>query len=144
MKLQLRRHTFTENSTIGSLYIDGQFFCYTLEDKDRGLTQSMSLAMTLLKKIFGKTAIGYGIYTLILSQSNRFKRLLPEVLKVLGFSGIRFHRGNFAGDTEGCIIVGLKKGIDAIYNSGDAEKALMLKLQEAVKKNENITLEIIK
>lgn len=144
MKLQLRRRTFTENSTIGSLYIDGQFFCYTLEDKDRGLTQSMSLATILLKKIFGKTAIPYGIYSLILSQSNRFKRELPELLKVLGFKGVRFHRGNWAGDTEGCVIVGFKKSADAVFDSTNAEKAIMLKLQEAVRKNEEITLEIIK
>jgi len=144
MKLLLRRHTFTENSTIGSLYIDGLFFCYTLEDKDRGLNQGMSAATTALKKIFSKTAIGYGDYNVILSQSNRFKRIMPEILNVVGFSGVRIHRGNYAGDTEGCIIVGLKKGIDAVYNSGDAEKALMLKLQDAVKNNQTITLEIVR
>lgn len=142
MKLTILPLRKTENSTISKLFINESFFCYTLEDKDRGLDQSMNLLTIKAKKLFGITAIPAGIYTVTLSMSNRFKRLLPEILNVKGFEGVRIHRGNYAGDSLGCIIVGLHESSDCVLNSGDAEKALMLKLQEAFNKKESIILEI--
>lgn len=125
MKLFLARETLTDNSTIGRLFIDGMFFCYTLEDKDRGLNNSMSLLTIKAKKIFGVTAIPKGTYTIKVSMSNRFKRLLPEILNVKGYEGIRMHRGNYAGDSLGCILVGAKKGIDSVFESTATEIALV-------------------
>lgn len=140
MKLTVTPLRKTNNSTISKLFINNQFFCYVLEDKDRGLDQSMNLLAIKAKKLFGVTAIPAGIYNVVLSMSNRFKRLMPEIQNVKGFEGVRIHRGNYAGDTEGCLIVGLKEGEDCVLQSGDAEKALMLKLQEAFNKKEPITL----
>ncbi len=141
MKLLLIRKTFTELSTIGSLYIDGIFFCYVIEDKDRGLSQKMSLTEIALRKIWGKTAIPYGTYKVIISRSTRFKRDLPEILSVKGFEGVRVHRGNTAEDSSGCLIVGNSVGKNSVFNSTVAEEALLRKLRTA---QGEITLDIIK
>lgn len=66
---------------------------------------------------------------------------MPEILNVKGFEGIRIHRGNTAADSSGCLIVGLKKSPNSVYESTAAETALMRLLQ--AEKGE-ITLEIIK
>jgi hypothetical protein len=126
MRLTLKREEFTENSTIGSLYIDGEFFCYTLED-------------TLRKdKIKGETAIPYGTYQVILSWSPRFKRILPLLISVPNFDGIRIHPGNTKDDTEGCLLVGESKGKDIIYNSRKA----FTKLFSILEKEKDISIEI--
>lgn len=95
MRLVLLRNVFTDKSTIGDLLIDGNFFCYTLEDVVRLPNQ----------KIYGKTAISTGKYEVVLSMSNRFKKLLPELLNVPNFTGVRMHGGNTSEDTEGCIVL---------------------------------------
>jgi len=138
MKLKLIRQDFTKNSTIGSLYIDDNFFCYVLEDCDRGLDQKMSTLEIKARKIFGVTAIPTGTYKVITSMSARMKRLLPEVLGVTGYTGIRIHRGNYASDSLGCLIVGMRKAYDSVFDSTIAETALMRKL----KGEKDITLTI--
>lgn len=102
MKLLLKRIAFEDTYTIGKLYIDGQFFCDTLEDKVRPFGE----------KVFGETAIPSGIYKVVLTRSERFKRVLPLLLNVPDFEGIRIHGGNTAVDTHGCLLVGVndKKG----------------------------------
>ena len=92
--------------TIGRMYIDGVFFCNTLEDTDRGLMQSMSPGEIMQKKIAGRTAIPIGDYKIQRTYSPRFKRLMPAILNVKGFTGVRIHAGNTANDTEGCPLVG--------------------------------------
>lgn len=72
--------------------------------------------------------------------SNRFKRLLLEILGVKGFEGVRAHRGNTAIDSLGCLILGFKKGIDTVFDSTKAEIALVEKLKGVTE----IELEIIK
>lgn len=96
MKLRLIRKLLHEDSTIGELLIDGYFECYTLEDKVRPLGE----------KIPGRTAIPAGTYKLVIDQSDRFQRLMPHLLDVPNFDGIRIHSGNTDKDTEGCILVG--------------------------------------
>jgi hypothetical protein len=139
MRLFLKREIFSDTSTIGRLFVNGNFFCYTLEDKDRGLNDSMSLLTIKAKKIFGVTAIPKGTYTIKVSMSNRFKRLLPEILNVKGYEGIRMHRGNYAGDSLGCVILGAKKGNDAVFESTSTEIALVRLLES---KKEIHTIEI--
>lgn len=140
MNLTLIREDFTGTSTIGRLFVNNAFFCYVLEDKDRGLTQDQSLIVINTKKIFGVTAIPYGTYDVKLSMSNRFKRVLPEILNVKGYDGVRIHRGNTAVDTLGCLIVGFKKGVNTVFESTKAEEALI----EAMQGNVKITLTITK
>jgi hypothetical protein len=126
MKIEITRKKSSSKSTIGKLFIDGIFECYTLEDVTRS------------HKIAGVTAIPAGNYKVIINQSNRFQRLLPLVLDVPEFSGIRIHPGNKAEDTEGCILVGTTAGDDLIGNSRIAFNALFEKMRKA----KEITLSI--
>lgn len=89
MELILKRIHKGEDYTIGELYINGDFFSNTLEDKVR-------LLNSYEDKIYGETAIPIGRYKVVLSYSNRFKRILPEILNVEFFNGIRIHEGNYA------------------------------------------------
>ena len=99
MKLLLLRDHFTNSTTLGKLYVNGIFQCYTLEDKDRELEKGN-------EKLYGETAIPRGSYQVIIDYSNRFKRELPRLKDVPQFEGIRIHPGNTHEDTHGCILVG--------------------------------------
>lgn len=100
MTIKIIRKYLTDTCTIGELYIDGIFFAYTLEDTYRNLQGDCS------KKVQNKTAIEYGTYEVVATESARFKKKLPLILNVPCFSGIRMHGGNTSADTEGCILVG--------------------------------------
>ena len=126
MKLEIKRLHKTDNSTIGELTIDGKFECYTLEDVERDV------------KIKAETAIPKGTYKVIINQSNRFKKLMPLVLNVPNFEGIRIHSGNSNHDTEGCILVGQTRSKDYISKSRKAFEALFAKMKLA----KNITITI--
>lgn len=106
MELKLKRYILTSKSTISDLFIDGHYFCKILEDTDRGLTSDMPIDEIKKIKVQGQTAIPKGRYEVILSMSARFKKLLPEILNVPGYLGIRIHPGNKPGDTEGCLLPG--------------------------------------
>lgn len=112
MNIKVIRKEFTENSTIGELYINDKFFCYTLEDKDRKLESAGAKA-----KVQDKTAIPRGEYQVVMSFSNRFKTYMPELLNVPYFAGIRIHSGNTAAHSEGCILLGATKSKDFVGNS---------------------------
>lgn len=143
MKLILKRTDFTDKSTIGELSVNGKFFCYTIEDKDRNLKSDMDIKDIVRLKQYGITAIPYGLYKVELTMSNRFKRMLPILFNVKGYEGIRLHRGNTAEDSLGCPILGMQKGVNAVYQSRIAEEALV-KLMDALPMDEEITLEIIR
>jgi len=121
MLLELFRRWKTPYETIGELYIDGVYFCYTLEDAIRD------------KKIPNETAIPCGRYEVITNYSVRFKRVMPLILNVPGFTGVRIHAGNTKADTSGCILLGNTKGEDFIGGSRHAMKAFMSRLQEGLK-----------
>ncbi len=140
MKIKVIRQVFTDKSTIGSLYVNDVFFCYTLEDKDRGLDQSQSVFTIQAKKLFGITAIPYGKYPLIVNKSPKFGRLLPRLQGIKGFDGVLIHRGNSAEHSHGCILVGYKKGTDCIMESTKAEADLITILQ----RESTHTIEIVK
>lgn len=134
MELLLTPLTKTDLTTISRLFIDGQPECFILEDVDRGLDQSMTEAEIAEKKVYGKTAIPAGRYEVVITWSNRFKRLLPLLLNVKGFTGIRMHVGNYAANTDGCLLPGTGVTKDMVVNSVRAFEALNAKLTEAVKK----------
>lgn len=104
MKLKLLRSRFGETLTNGQLYIEGDFFAFTLEDKVR---EQDGVAVEQWK-VKGETAIPRGIYEVVLQTSPRFGPDTPTLLRVPGFENIRIHAGNRPEDTEGCIIVGFK------------------------------------
>lgn len=127
MKLLLKRIHKTDISTIGELYIDGVFQCYTLEDIERDV------------KIKSETAIAKGKYKVMITMSNRFKRYMPLLLNVPNFQGVRIHAGNTNHDTEGCILVGQARSKDFIGQSRKAFDKLFKKLENA----KEITIEIV-
>jgi hypothetical protein len=141
MKLTLNRNTRSAESTIGDLLINDEFFCYVLEDLDRGLTSSMSESEIQQKKVYAKTAIPKGTYKVVITFSPRFKQYMPLLLNVKGFVGIRIHSGNTAAHTEGCLIVGMTKSTNFVGQSKIAYSRLMAKLKK-VEKTEEIIIEI--
>lgn len=135
MKLVLKRKYFTQKSTIGELYVDDKYFCDTLEDYDRFLESGGV-------KIAGKTAIPRGEYQVKMTMSARFGRVLPLLLDVPQFTGIRFHSGNTDNDTEGCILVGTKTSDDYIINSRKASDALNVLIANAIERGDDVTIEV--
>lgn len=133
MQIKVVRKEFTEKSTIGELFIDNIFFCYTLEDKVRPETEA---------KVYGQTAIPKGKYEVIVNYSNRFKQQMPLLLNVKGFEGIRIHKGNTDVDTHGCLLLGKSKSKDFIGLSNVAYNEFMMMLKKATK-GEKITIEIV-
>ena len=127
MKLKLQRIFKGNNYTIGSLFIDGEFFCNTLEDAVRD------------KKIKHETAIPAGTYEVKLTLSARFGKILPILLNVPNFEGIRIHAGNTISDTSGCILVGENKIKGRVINS----QLTMQKLMDKLKGVTNIQIEVI-
>lgn len=131
MEIELLRKTRSNKSTIGELSINGNFECFVLEDKDRGLKKDMTLSELVSKKIHGQTAIPEGRYEIAITYSNRFKKMLPLLLDVPAFAGIRIHAGNTAADTEGCLLPGKNKSTDSVSSSRVAFIALFDKLKAA-------------
>ena len=128
IKLKLKRIYKGLKYTIGKLFINDEYFCDTIEDTDRGLKSSMSIEYIKKKKVYAKTAIPTGTYKIEMTYSNKFKRILPLLVDVKGFSGIRIHRGNTEIDSSGCIIVGENKVKGKVINSTRYEIALVNKL----------------
>lgn len=139
MNLKIKRIYCKEEYTIGKLYIDDIYFSDTLENKDRGLTDKDNISTIKAKKVFGQTAIPKGNYKVISSYSPRFKKVLPLLLNVKGFEGIRIHSGNTAKDTNGCILVGKNDVKGMVTNSKDTLNNLLSLLQG--KKDITITIE---
>jgi hypothetical protein len=139
MILTLKRIILLEDRTIGELYIDGEFFCDTLEDKNRDTNKNGNFDNEE-QKIYGETCIPYGEYKVELTYSPKFKRVLPILQDVPGFSGIRIHRGNYIKDTLGCILVGERSKDNILVHSTPYE----IKLVEILKNTqESITIKII-
>jgi len=144
MELQLKREIFTEQSTIGTLTINGEFECFILEDKDRGLSDALSLEQILKVKVYGKTCIPYGRYEIDWTMSARFKKMMPILLNVKGWSGIRIHRGNSELDSLGCLLCGTRKKSNMITESTLATKNLYAKIEAAKKQGQRIFITIVR
>ena len=144
----------TKDYTIGELYVQEEDkltqtykVCDTLEDAFRLLPKACPNTpkgknCECKEKVYGKTCIPNGTYTVVLSYSNRFKRILPELLNVPHFLGIRIHSGNSSKDTEGCIILGTKSKGDWVTASSVAFNKVYTLLQKAVANKEEITITI--
>ena len=152
MRLKLERKYFKDTYTIGNLYIDGKYFCDTLEDKDRGLDDSMSLEDIKSKKIYGQTAIPKGTYEITLdvvspkfSTYSFYKETcngkVPRLLNVKGFKGILIHVvDGYKGAklVQGCIGIGLNKIKGGLLEGIEYFKRLYSTLLEAYNNKEKI------
>jgi Family of unknown function (DUF5675) len=130
MILSVKRTHGTQGYTHGKLSIDGEYFCETMEDMERAT------------KVAGATAIPCGNYKVIIDMSTRFKRLMPHILNVPNFEGIRIHSGNTEADTEGCLLVGEPLRDDFITHSRDTFAILFKRMNDALADSDVITIEI--
>lgn len=152
MNLNLKRKNFADTYTLGNLFVNGEYFCDTLEDKDRGLMDSMSLEEIKSKKVYGQTAIPKGTYEITLDiVSSKFKDRtwakfcegkLPRLINVKGYEGVLIHVGNKAEDTLGCILVGQNATSGFVNSSTDTFKKLYQLLQDSKNKGEKLTIKI--
>nr|DAM58693.1 MAG TPA: Protein of unknown function (DUF2778) [Caudoviricetes sp.] len=133
MELLLKRIYSGSTYTIGHLYIDGNYYCDVLEDTDRGLSSDMTEEEIKKIKVYGKTAIPKGTYKVEVTYSPKFKRYLPILLNVKGFTGIRIHSGNSAEDTLGCLLVGFNKEKGKVLNSRVTSDKLTALLRNCTK-----------
>ncbi len=145
MQLLLKRKYFNEHSTIGELFIDNKFFCHILEDQDRGLDSKMSLEELKNLKVKSQTAIPTGIYEIQITYSPRFKSLMPLLLNVPGFDGIRIHVGNSDEDTDGCLLPGVKDWDvpDKVWSSKTTYTRLFGILEKALD-NDKVFISIVR
>lgn len=154
MRLTLDRRYLKENYTIGNLYIDGVWFCNTMEDKDRGLRQTDSLAQIKAVKVQNETAIPKGLYTIRMdivspkySNVAWYKNLcggkLPRLMDVPGFDGILIHTGNTQADSAGCILAGMNKVRGKVVDSRETFEKLYARLKATADRHEEIAIKII-
>lgn len=132
--IKLVRKARRDKYTIGHLIIDGVKFCDTLEDKVRDLIDKNSdgdFDDQGEGKVYGETAIPAGTYNVVVTKSAAFKRELPLLLNVPGFSGIRIHSGNTAEHSKGCILVGKNTEIGKI--TGGINLGIENKLTRTIK-----------
>lgn len=145
MNLELKRIFKGENYTIGRLFIDGKYFCDTLEDPVRQLD-------SIKDKIKEKTAIPAGKYKVSMSivspkysirkSYNWCGGRLPRLIDVPFFEGILIHSGNTPDHTAGCILVGENKVKGQVINSMNTLKNLWVKLNVADEVGEEIWIDI--
>lgn len=124
LKLVRDKAKSSQLSTIGDLFVDSAWECYTLEDEDRYLEDDG-------QKVYGKTAIPRGRYKVVLDWSDHFQRDMPHILGVPQFEGVRIHSGNSPADTLGCVLVGTEWFENWVRNSRVAFDALFRKLKDA-------------
>jgi hypothetical protein len=120
MELTVLRNRFKPDYTAGQLYIDGTYFCFTLEDEVRDV------------KVKGETAIPEGYYDVTFEDSPHFGPQTLTINKVPNFSQIRIHSGNTEKDTDGCILVGWRINSSGVIVPGTSRSCL-LELKKQVK-----------
>lgn len=132
MKIQVKRYIYNtdKRNIIGDMFIDGKFVCHTLEDELRADGV----------KVKSDTCISAGKYKVVVDMSNRFKRLMPRLIDVPMFEGIRIHGGNDESNTEGCILVAFNSDKKRIW--GTAERKITDFIKEAQDRGDEIWIEI--
>lgn len=136
--LLLHRVALRPGYTIGRLYVNGEYFCDTLEPTDRMLIDCLP-AEQQPAKVKGRTAIPRGIYRIDLNTiSPKYAKRaayefiggkLPRLVNVPQFDGILIHIGNYPRDTEGCILVGTNDVPGRVSNSTATFQRLMRLLE---------------
>lgn len=138
MNLLVARNRFYDTHTTGQLYINGEFFCFTLEDKVR---EEEGIAVEKWK-IQDQTAIPRGIYKVTLENSPKFGLETPTLSNVPGFTSIRMHSGNTPDDTDGCIICGFRLADNGFIVPGTTRPAIA-ELKAKLRGQTNISIQVI-
>lgn len=154
MKLKVERRWPKATYTIGRLYIDGIFYCNTLEDRDRGLKQTDPPTYISSRKVAGETAIPKGTYGVAMNVTspkyagvawyyNFCRGKMPRLLAVPGFDGILIHPGTNALDTKGCILVGKNTKVAQLTESRATFQQIYKLMKAAADRGETISIEIV-
>ena len=141
MEITLIRFAYRSDYTIGKMYVNDAYFCDTLEDTNRDLNKNGRFDNGETK-VYGSTCIPFGHYTVDLTMSAHFKRVLPILVGVPDFAGVRIHRGNEPSDTLGCILVGENKIKGKVINSTPYEEKLVQMMKAAQRRGETISITI--
>ena len=142
MELIQLREKSSDISTISKLFQDGVKLCYICEDVVRE-TYSGKWVWKPEYKVPGKTAIPHGRYKIVMDLSNRFQQIMPHLLDVPDFQGIRIHPGNTAADTEGCLLPGKLQSGHTVLNSRQAYEELFNLLSNYWNKDEEMFINIV-
>ena len=143
MELKVKRRFRGEKYTIGTMYVDGVRLCDTLEDKDRGLRQDMSLSQIKKLKVYGQTAIPIGRYKVKMTWWAKYRKYYPELCNVPGYTSILIHGGKNAAATLGCVLVGENKIKGGLVNSGKYVEELRQKITAEIKAGRDVWITII-
>lgn len=138
MELRLYRDILKPDCTLGKLTVNDQVTFYTVEDVVREIKGKPVIEW----KVHGKTAIPEGRYKVELTYSPHFGKILPLLIDVPGFSGVRVHSGNTAADTEGCLIVGLERTESGVVKSQKAMDVLLTMISDADTDGEEIWITV--
>lgn len=148
MNLWLRRFSSQEDSTLGLLFVQGEFFCFTLEDEERNV------------KVAGETRIPKGTYfvkkrmvesPLTIKYRKRFPSFFDfhlELQDIPGFQHVYIHIGNDDDHTDGCILVGdqVKSNIvdeeNNLLSSTAAFKRLYNLISDALEDGQKVMIKV--
>jgi hypothetical protein len=135
LQFTLDRYEFTDEYTIGKLYANGIFVCYTLEGCDRYLEDGGM-------KVQNNTAIPRGLYSMTVNFSERFQKKMPLIMNVSGFIGIRLHSDSSVANTDGSVLIGMSKIMDKVLESIEAVTIVIELINKAIIDGQSITIEI--
>lgn len=150
MKLELKRIARKPTYTIGRLYVDGEYFCDTIEDVDRDVNRN-GVFDGDEHKVYAQTAIPNGTYEVTMKvPSPKFstkaeykwwpQARLPRLLNVPHFEGILIHAGVSEKSSAGCIIVGRNTVVGRVTESMETCKRLYPVLKAASNRGEKIAI----
>ena len=142
MELTTRRLVFNKTYTEGQLFVDGTYFCDTLEDRTRDFNKDGDLNEPGETKVYGETAIPFGAYPVVMSYSKRFKKIMPEIQHVKGFEGIRIHSGTNPSHTSGCLLCGVWESDGRLKKSKETIAELYKLIQNAIDNKETVKITI--
>ena len=156
MKIKIERKARKSGYTIGKVYVDGKYFCDSLEDTDRGVTQLMPFVSMggikgywvkpdngRVEKVCGKTAIPTGLYDCTIQWWEKHKCYCPMLLRVGGFTGILLHNGMTADHSEGCVLLGKNNVLGRLDGDRIYMDALAARVLACQKTGEKVTVEVV-
>lgn len=138
MLIYVHRKYLKDTYSIGKLYINGEYFCDTLEDKDRGLSDALSTSTNKKRKVYGETAIPTGSYEVDLYYWAKYRKEYPHLKDVKAFEGILIHGGSNENHTLGCILVGKNSAVGRLTDNGACRK-LTAMVKQALESGEKVT-----
>ena len=130
MKIEVVRTYFNQNYTKGIMFVDDEFFGYTLEPQKKGSNETSYL----------NRCIDTGKYVAVYEYSPKFKQHLIELKNVRNHTEIKIHAGNFRRDTRGCILVGKRSDVGCVLDSRLTVDMINNMAKNA--KNSNVKIEV--